>query len=143
MRSDVSMNYAGGMSRPTGSGRNCVRSWMPCRATPSIVPDVMTCCDSRPRRLNKAGCCLMKKSGSVASGSDWSMRIGSGNWSTRLMPSCRRMSKLSSPGWGGSREPLQSWPRPIRRWVIVNRLLWIRRSNSKTLLGGCATMHNS
>ena len=82
------------------------RSWMPCRVTSSIVQDVKICCDSRPRRSSKPGCCLMKKSGSVASGSDWYMRIGSGNWPTRLMSSCRRMSRLSSPGWGGSGEPL-------------------------------------
>ncbi len=51
------------------------------------------------------------------------------------MPNCRRMSRLSSPGWGGLGEPFQSWPRPIRRWVIVNRLLTESAIQLKELAG--------
>ena len=68
-----------GTNRPTRDGKNSARSWMPCRVTTSIVCDVRICCDSRLGRSNKPDCCLMKKSGSVTSGSDWYMRIGSGN----------------------------------------------------------------
>src|SRR5712692_6885732 len=55
----------------------------------------------------------------------------------------KELRTQSLPDWGGSGEPLQSWPRLIQRWVIVNRLLRSRRSNSKNLPGGYATMHNS